>query len=45
MKMNGCALVLVDGPDLAAPLASICGWVAQTLGADGAARIYALSSK
>ena len=45
MKMNGCALVLVDGPDLAAPLASICGWVAQTLGAGGAARIYALSSK
>jgi len=43
MKMNGCALVLVDGPDLAAPLAAICGWVAQALGAGGASRVYALS--
>lgn len=31
MKMNGCALVLVDGPDIGAPLAAICGWVAQAL--------------
>ena len=45
MKMNGCALVLVGGPDLTAPLASICGWVAQSLGAGGASRIYALPSK
>jgi 23S rRNA (adenine2030-N6)-methyltransferase len=43
MKMNGCALVLVDGPALEAPFAAICGWVAQALGADGGARVYALS--
>ncbi len=43
MKMNGCALVLVDGPDLAAPFAAICGWVAQALGSEGAAKIYPLS--
>ena len=43
MKMNGCALVLVDGPDLAEPLAAICAWVAQALGAGGGARIYPLT--
>lgn len=43
MKMNGCALVLVGGPDLQAPLAAICGWAAQALGAGGGARVYALS--
>jgi len=43
MKMNGCALVLVDGPDLRTPLAAICGWVAQALGADGAGRVSTLS--
>ena len=43
MKMNGCALVLVNGPDLEAPLAAICGWVAQALGAGGGARVYGLS--
>ena len=43
MKMNGCALVLVDGPDLAQPFAAICGWVAQALGAGGAAKVYPLS--
>lgn len=43
MKMNGCALLLMNGPDLGAPLAAICGWVAQALGAGGGARIYALS--
>ena len=43
MKMNGCALVLVGGPDLEAPLAAICGWVAQALGAGGGARVYPLS--
>ena len=43
MKMNGCGLVLADGPDLAAPLAAICGWVAQALGAGGGARVYGLS--
>ena len=44
MKMNGCALVLMNGPDLERPLAAICGWVAQALGDDGAARVYRLSS-
>jgi len=43
MKMNGCALVLVDGPDLEAAFAAICGWVAQALGAGGGAKVYALS--
>ncbi|MEW5683844.1 MAG: 23S rRNA (adenine(2030)-N(6))-methyltransferase RlmJ [Pseudomonadota bacterium] len=43
MKMNGCALVQVGGPDLQAPLAAICGWVAQALGAGGGARVYPLS--
>lgn len=43
MKMNGCALVLVGGPDLAAPFAAICGWVAEALGADGGSKVYALS--
>ncbi|TAJ69700.1 MAG: 23S rRNA (adenine(2030)-N(6))-methyltransferase RlmJ [Phenylobacterium sp.] len=43
MKMNGCALLLLDGPDLEAPLAAICAWVAQALGAGGGARVYALS--
>jgi 23S rRNA (adenine2030-N6)-methyltransferase len=40
MRMNGCALVQVDGPGLDAPLAAICGWVAQALGAGGGARVY-----
>ena len=44
MKMNGCALVLVNGPNLSADLADICGWVAQELGEAGAARIYPLAS-
>lgn len=43
MKMNGCALVLVGGPDLAAPFAAICGWVAEALGAGGGSKVYALS--
>jgi 23S rRNA (adenine2030-N6)-methyltransferase len=45
MKMNGCALVIVGGPDLAEPLAAICGWVAQALGAGGDGRVYALSTQ
>ena len=45
LPTGGAELVAVDGPDLTAPLASICGWVAQSLGAGGAARIYPLSSK
>jgi 23S rRNA (adenine2030-N6)-methyltransferase len=45
MKMNGCALVLVDAPDLHAELAAICGWVAQALGAGGDARVYSLATQ
>lgn len=44
MKMNGCALVLWNGPDLATDLADICGWVAQALGDGGASRVYRLPS-
>lgn len=43
MKMNGCALVLVGGPDLASPFAAICGWVAEALGTGGGSKVYALS--
>jgi len=43
MKMNGCALVLLGGPDLSGPLAAICGWVAQALGAGGGGRVHSLS--
>jgi len=43
MKMNGCALVLVDGPDLSQAFAAICGWVAAALGDGGAAKAYLLS--
>lgn len=43
MKMNGCALVLVGGPDLAAPFAAICGWVAEALGTGGGSKVYTLS--
>ncbi|MBL8769919.1 MAG: 23S rRNA (adenine(2030)-N(6))-methyltransferase RlmJ [Phenylobacterium sp.] len=42
MKMNGCALVLVNGPDLSQPFAAICGWVAEALGAGGGHRTYSL---
>jgi 23S rRNA (adenine2030-N6)-methyltransferase len=43
MKMNGCALVLVGGPDGLAPnFAAIAGWTAATLGEGGAGRAYAL---
>lgn len=43
MKMNGCALVQIGGPDLEPSLAPICGWVAQALGAGGSGRVYRLS--
>jgi 23S rRNA (adenine2030-N6)-methyltransferase len=42
MKMNGCALVFLGAPDLAPALASITGWVAQTLGEAGGSRVYRL---
>jgi 23S rRNA (adenine2030-N6)-methyltransferase len=43
MKMNGCALVLLGEAELERPLAAICGWVAQALGAGGGSRVYGLS--
>lgn len=43
LRMNGCALVLVGGPEAAAGVfAQICGWTAETLGENGAARVYML---
>ncbi|HEX3363948.1 23S rRNA (adenine(2030)-N(6))-methyltransferase RlmJ [Phenylobacterium sp.] len=43
LKMNGCALVLLDGPaDMARVLGAICGWTAETLGQSGGARTYRL---
>jgi 23S rRNA (adenine2030-N6)-methyltransferase len=45
MKMNGCALAVVQPPTgLEAPLEAICGWVAGRLGENGAAaRIWTAS--
>lgn len=40
MAMNGCAVVMVGGADLQAPLGAICGWVAQALGSAGESRVY-----
>lgn len=41
MRMNGCALVLVGAPaSLRGPLETICGWVAETCGSGGGARVY-----
>ena len=46
MKMNGCALVLIGGPDGLAPaFEAICGWTARALGDGGGARIYSLPSR
>jgi 23S rRNA (adenine2030-N6)-methyltransferase len=42
MKMNGCALVQVGGPDLAATFDAVCGWTARTLGDGGGARTWRL---
>lgn len=43
MKMNGCALVLVGGPEaMKASLQNACAWTAETLGQGGEARIYAV---
>jgi 23S rRNA (adenine2030-N6)-methyltransferase len=43
LKMNGCALVLLDAPGgMAGGLETICGWTARALGQDGAARVYCL---
>jgi 23S rRNA (adenine2030-N6)-methyltransferase len=43
LKMNGCALVLMDAPgDMMKPLEAICGWTAATLGQNGERRVYGL---
>jgi 23S rRNA (adenine2030-N6)-methyltransferase len=45
LKMNGCALVLLNPPPgFAADLEAICGWVARTLGEGGSSRVYALGA-
>jgi 23S rRNA (adenine2030-N6)-methyltransferase len=36
MRMNGCALVAVNLPDLDAEMAEICSWTAEKLGGRGA---------
>jgi 23S rRNA (adenine2030-N6)-methyltransferase len=37
MKMNGCAVVVLNPPPGAEAAANeVCGWVANTLGGDGA---------
>lgn len=41
MRMNGCALVVAGAPgSLSEPLETICGWVAETCGRGGGARVY-----
>lgn len=35
MKMNGCAMVLINAPDVSNAAAQICGWIAATLGEKG----------
>jgi 23S rRNA (adenine2030-N6)-methyltransferase len=35
MQMNGCALVMIGVPDVIAPAAEICGWIASRLGEAG----------
>ena len=40
MRMNGCAVVLIDAPDLSTPAQEACAWVASRLGgADALARV------
>ena len=36
MRMNGCAMVLVDAPDLTREAQAVCGWAAARLGGPGA---------
>ena len=40
MKMNGCALVLVDGPAVGPEMSDICVWTTAALGEYGAARVH-----
>lgn len=44
LRMNGCALVLVNTPDIHEPLTEMCRWTAQTLGEGGHSRVYALQA-
>ena len=36
LRMNGCAVVMVDAPDVSAEAREVCGWVASRLGGVGA---------
>ena len=36
MRMNGCAVVLVDAPDVMVEAREVCGWIASRLGGPGA---------
>lgn len=41
MKMNGCALILINAPEgLEARLSAICSWVASRCGETGLARVW-----
>ena len=40
MKMNGCALVLVNGPPVGPEMSDICVWTTAALGEYGAARVH-----
>ena len=43
LRMNGCALVLAgEDAGLASAMEAICRWVAETLGENGAGRVYSL---
>ena len=43
LKMNGCAVVLVDAPDLSGPAQAVAGWIVSALGdAGGEARVWRL---
>ena len=44
MRLNGCALAMVDLPDLTGEAQAVCGWVARRLGGSGAfARVERLA--
>ena len=37
MRLNGCALLLIGGPDVSAEAGEVCAWTAKALGEAGAA--------
>ena len=44
MRMNGCAMIVLNDPGLEAPLQAACGWVVQALGEPGGgARVWRLT--